>query len=267
MQATATRDNVAAIRLDEKEIGFYRREGYLYLPGLLKPEIAEAARREALEIVGIEHGIEANLGRRKDGAALKLVQSGQYLRGSVLDGIINSHNLQRIASALLGGEALVYLPFTAVKSGGGGGRFSFHQDNQYTRFTDGLLGINIWFALCDMTPENGCLQMCPRSHLRGTLEAESEADGHRRMKVDPQEFLPVRMRAGDAVAFSRLTVHGSGENHTEAPRVGYAVQFYREDAEAVWDNQPPRKLKENPRWSVGPVERITAPEEGGRDGH
>lgn len=260
-------DRVASVELDPKETRFYRQEGYLYLPGLLTADEAAAARAEVLEIVRISCGISGEQGRALDGKALKLVQSGQYLAGSVLDGIINSPRLLRIASELMGGESSLYMPFSAVKSGGGGGRFSFHQDNQYTRFVDGLGGINIWFALCDMTPKNGCLQMCPRSHLRGTLEADIEDDGHRRTRIEPDDFLPVRMRAGDAVAFSRLTVHGSGENHTNRPRVGYAVQFFRDDVEAVWDNQPPRPLKGANRWPTDPVERITPPETAGRDGH
>lgn len=260
-------DRIAPITLDEKEVRFYRQEGYLYLPGLLDPASAAAACAQTLEIVRVSRELAGPGAVGKDGKPLKLVQSCQYLAGSVLDGLINSPRLQAIATALLGGEALLYMPFTAVKSAGGGGRFAFHQDNQYTRFVDGLGGINIWFALCDMTPENGCLQMCPRSHLRGTLESDAEPDGHRRTKIEPQDFLPLRMRAGDAVAFSRLTVHGSGENRTDRPRVAYAVQFFREDVEATWDNQPPRPLKGANRWPTGPVERLTPPDPKGGDGH
>jgi 2-oxoglutarate-dependent dioxygenase len=258
---------VADLTLDPREIGFYQREGYLYLPGLLSPDTADAARQEVLDILRITHSLMGSQARAQDGSAVKLVQTGQYLRDSTLDRIVNSPALRAIAGQLLGGPSTLYMPFTAVKSGGGGGRFAFHQDNQYTRFTDGLLGINIWFALVPMTPENGCLQMCPRSHLRGTAEAEMEADGHRRMKITPEDFLPLRMRPGDAVAFSRLTVHGSGENRTDAPRVAYAVQFHRDDAQAVWDNQPPRRLKGSNRWPIGPVDRITPPDPAGGDGH
>ena len=66
------------------------------------------------------------------------------LLGGPATALINSEDLRDVASQLLGGRAHVYLPFTAVKSTGGG-RFHFHQDNQYTRF-DGP-GLNTWFAL------------------------------------------------------------------------------------------------------------------------
>lgn len=269
-QATLSRrqivDRISPVRVVENEIRFYQAEGYLPLPGLLSPADAQAARDEVIEITRISAGLTGASQTSRSGQPLKLVQSGQYLAGSVLDGMVNSENLRQIASDLLGGPSSLYMPFTAVKSGGGGGRFSFHQDNQYTRFTDGLLGINIWFALVDMMPENGCLQMCPRSHLRGTLDADTEADGHRRTKIEPQDFLPLRMRAGDAVAFSRLTVHGSGSNSTPEARIAYALQFFRDDAEATWDNKPPRPLKGANRWPTAPVDRITPPT-GSQDGH
>jgi len=260
-------DPVAPISLDPREVRFYQREGYLPLPNLLSPHAAGCLRDEVLEIVRVSRELAGPSACGKDGRPLKLVQSGQYLRGSALDGFINSGSIRSLASQLMGGEASLYLPFTAVKSGGGGGRFAFHQDNQYTRFENGLLGINIWFALCDMTPENGCLQMCPRSHLRGTLDADLEADGHRRTRIEPDDFLPVRMRAGDAIAFSRLTVHGSGENHSSQPRVAYALQYHRDDATAVWDNQPPRLLKAAHRWSTSAVEKLTPPDPKSGDGH
>jgi 2-oxoglutarate-dependent dioxygenase len=205
--------------------------------------------------------------RRAAGSGDKLRQVTQYLEGSKLDAVINSPSLLGVAAQLMQGPSTVYLPFTAVKNGGGGGRFHFHQDNQYTRF-DGP-GVNIWLALVPMSPENGCLEIVPRSHLRGTFDAVASGDGDAHVKVgsDPSHFLPIRMRPGDAVAFSRLTIHGSGPNTTSEPRFAYAVQFHRDDVKATWDNQPPRSLKEHPRWSTRPVQTITPPEEKSLDGH
>jgi 2-oxoglutarate-dependent dioxygenase len=195
---------------------------------------------------------------RAEASSDKLRQTTQYLAGSRIDALVNSPNLLAIAAQLLGGPSSLYMPFTAVKNGGGAGRFHFHQDNQYTRFTDGLGGINIWFAFNDMTPENGCLQVVPRSHLRGTLDPASspDNDAHRMVKIEPKDFLPVRMRAGDAIAFTRLTVHGSGPNTTGEPRIAYATQFHRDDVMAIWDNQPPRPLKGAKRFNTEPVRHI-----------
>ncbi|HLL90064.1 MAG TPA: hypothetical protein VK324_12250, partial [Tepidisphaeraceae bacterium] len=109
----AAGDLVRPLSLDPKEVGFYKREGYLYLPGLLTREAAAEARREVLDILRVTHALMGGQARGKDGAALKLVQTGQYLRGSALDRLVNAEALRSIASQLLGGASTLYMPFTA----------------------------------------------------------------------------------------------------------------------------------------------------------
>lgn len=255
-------------KLAPGEIRYYKDEGFVLLPGLVSAADALAMRDEVLAILHAQ-GTPLDRLRRALAPGDKLLQTGQYLRESRLDAYINSPVLRGIAAQLLGGDCSLYMPFSAVKNGGGGGQFHFHQDNQYTRFEDGLGGINIWLALNEMTPDNGALQVVPKSHLRGTLDSVGSGDGdkHRKVQTDPEHFLPIRMSPGDAVAFTRLTVHGSGTNITAEPRIAYAVQFHRDDVMATWDNQPPRLLKGSNRWPVGPVDQITPPESKGRDGH
>lgn len=74
------------------------------------------------------------------------------------------------------------------------------------------------------------------------------------------------MRPGDCVAFSRLTVHGSGSNASSDIRTGYAIQFHRDDVRATWEGHSPTLLKEHSRWDIGPVTQITIPTEE-KDGH
>ncbi len=242
--------------LSANEIKFYDTFGYLSLPGLISGSAAAELAREVtnvMEALGVSQEQLRAASTSKD----KLRQSRQYLAGSGLERLVHSDALLAIAAQLMGGPSTLYMPFTAVKSGGGGGRFHFHQDNQYTRF-DGP-GINIWFALMEMKPENGCLQMAPGSHLRGTLDSvESEdRDGHRTVAIEPDDFLPLRMMPGDAVAFSRLTLHGSGANSTDQPRLGYAVQYHRDDVRAASGGVDIGLLKENPRYEIKPVEAIS----------
>jgi phytanoyl-CoA hydroxylase len=252
-------DPVRPLRLTDGEIRFYREYGFLLIPGLLAEPAAATLHDEVMELMHAIGGFEAS----------KLRQSHEYLAGSAIHRLVDSVALRDIASQLMGGSSSVYLPFTAVK-GVAGGMFHFHQDNQYTLFDDGLLGgINLWFALMPMTPENGCLMMVPRSHTSGTLESEASGDGdsHRKVKYEPSDFLPIRMRAGDCVAFTRLTVHGSGPNVTDRPRVGYAMQYYRNDVHWV-DRQTGEKklLTEHPRYRIAPVGAYSVPK-GRVEGH
>ena len=257
--------SVAPIQLTPNELLFYRENGYLMLPGLVSRAAATAMGEEVFEIMASAGRTHEQL-RASSGASGKLAQSPQYLEGGALDAYINAPELRALAAQLMEGPASLYMPFSAVKSGGGGGTFHFHQDNQYTQF-DGP-GLNLWMALSPMSPENGCLMVAPGSHGAGTLEAHSpDGDGHKAVAVDPTRFLPLRMNPGDVVAFSRLTVHGSGPNATNEARLAYAVQFHRDDVKAVWDEQPPRLLKTHPRWDTAPVRELTRPNSAGRDGH
>jgi len=254
-------DPIRLADLSDGELRFFRDDGYLLIPGLIAPEDAVQLRAEVMDIMD-----RIGLPRRA------LRQTSQYLRGSRIDALVNSPRLKALVARLIGGDGTLYLPFTAVKSPGGGS-FSFHQDNQYTRWDGpGTLGINCWFALDEMSPENGCLNVAPRSHLNGTLPGvdyePDPGEKHRRIAADPATFLPIRMRPGDCIAFDRLTIHGSGPNGTATPRVAYAVQFHRDDVSATWPDGRHLPLKTNPRWTdLGPRDVITPPEEVSRDGH
>ncbi|WP_152363560.1 phytanoyl-CoA dioxygenase family protein [Microlunatus speluncae] len=250
---------VQPLSLTDSEVEFYKREGYLCLPGLVASGAVEQLRAEVFQVLEANGVSRAGLDQATE-TADKLRQCPQYLAGSALDTLINGEATLAVAARLIGGPAHRYLPFTAVKAGGGGGTMHFHQDNNYTRHDPALGSINLWVALGDMTPDNGCLQIVPRSH-HDQLESRTSDDGdtHRQVEVDPLECLPIRMRAGDAVAFSRWTVHGSGPNVTSEPRVAYALQYHRDDVRWLdTESGDWRLLVDTPRMATPPVARLGA---------
>ncbi|MGH3489626.1 MAG: phytanoyl-CoA dioxygenase family protein [Actinopolymorphaceae bacterium] len=245
------------MKLTDSEVHFYHQQGYLCLPGFVAAEAVDALRTEVFEVLEA-NGVARSSLDQATATADKLRQCPQYLAGSMLDGLINGPGSLDVASRLIGGRAVRYLPFTAVKAGGGGGAFHLHQDNNYTRHDPALGSINIWVALEDMTPDNGCLQIMPGSHQE-QLDSRTSDDGdsHRQVDVDPLRCLPIRMRAGDAVAFTRRPVHGSGPNSTDRPRLAYALQYHREDVR--WydkDADTWKVLVDTPKFATPPVNRL-----------
>jgi len=236
-------------RLPPQLVTSYQHNGWVLLPGLLSRTWAARLRVEILEIM-------ATIGL----PITCLRQTGEFLPGGAVHALVHSAQLRVIASALLAGPAHLYGPFTAVKSPGGGA-LHFHQDNQYT-VHDGP-SINLWTALEPVDEGNGCLQIVTGSHRGGTLPAVATAENHRGVSGVPDRVTVLRMQPGDCVAFSRLTVHGSGINHTPMPRVAYAVQYHREDVKATWDGNGWMALAKRPRWTFGPVERLSVPEGSG----
>ena len=236
---------VKPIQLSPEQVKFYKEQGYVLIKSLFTPEHAQMLHTEVMDLM-----FEVGLGMTK------LKQTGKYLRGSGLDQFVNSPNLKAVAEGLMEGPSTLYMPFTAVKSGGGGGRFHFHQDNQYTRL-DGP-ACNIWVALSPMRKETGCLQIVPKSHLNGTLNSMlvEDGDGHKKVMFEPKDFEHIVMEPGDAVAFTRLTVHGSGVNASRDPRVAYAVQFHQNGVKARWEDGNYYDLLEKPRWPTAPVDSV-----------
>ncbi len=245
------------IEVIDDDVAFYAEQGYLPLPAFLDPGVVDALREEVFDVLAA-NGLSRDDLARASSTADKLRQCSQYLAGSKLDALINGPASLALAGRLIGGRAVRYLPFTAVKAGGGGGTMHFHQDNSYTRHEPALGSINIWVALVDMTPANGCLQIVPGSH-GGQREARTsdDRDSHRQVDVSPSDGVPMRMRAGDAIAFTRWTVHGSGPNTTSEPRVAYALQYHRDDVRWL-DNDTGewQLLVETPRSATPPVERL-----------
>jgi len=100
-----------------------------------------------------------------------------------------------------------------------------HQDNGYGRL-EPMTDLTIWMALVDTDERNGGLWIVPGSQRLGLLEHDQAGVNPLLREVaseTPAVALP--LRAGEAVAFSGLTLHGSGANRTAEPRPALFVRY------------------------------------------
>lgn len=115
----------------------------------------------------------------------------------------------------------------------------WHQDSGYGRL-DPPNDLTVFVALCDMTEQNGCLQVVPGSHRDGLLEhAPSAVNPVLRESPRPGAALPVPLRAGEALAFSGLLVHGSGPNRGTMPRIAFYVRYCTPDVRMLSEGGRP----------------------------
>lgn len=127
---------------------------------------------------------------------------------------------------------------------------SLHQDNGYGRL-DPPTDVTVWVALHDTDESNGCLVVIPGSHELGVLEhARARVNPFlREVGVDPDGAIAVPMKAGEAIAFTGQTVHGSGPNLTDRARVGLFVRYCEPHVRMVTEND--RKVLDDPNsWMV-----------------
>jgi phytanoyl-CoA hydroxylase len=103
----------------------------------------------------------------------------------------------------------------------------WHQDWRYGQGS--VNSATIWVPLHKVTVDNGTVEVSPGSHLLGYLENEELSNPRRFVITDPRlkdlPSAPVELEFGEAVAFSQMTVHRSGYNRTDAPRVSVQMRF------------------------------------------
>jgi len=137
---------------------------------------------------------------------------------------------------LIGPDANLYWDQAVYKKPEKPRRFPWHQDNGYA-YVEPQQYLTCWVALTDATADNGCPQVAPGLHRRGTL---------RHRYVDPLGWecltgydaaVTAEVGAGGVVVFSSLTPHLTGPNLTEGVRKAYILQYAPAGA-AVLEGDP-----------------------------
>ena len=244
-------DPVTQLVLAEDETTRWSEDGFIVLRGITSSQYARAMWQEVDEIVSI---MRPSLPR--------FFQTAQYLRDSDIDAFVNSAALRSIASQLLGGQSSLLYSFLAAKEPLAG-PWGLHQDEYYITTRQGDM-INFWMALDQTTPENGALLMAPGTHNSGLLESIDANVASERYSFDvlnvarqPEQLDSITLDAGDMVAFTGRTVHGSHANRTAEPRYGYGTIFVRDGVEIKIGEQGKWKdpLTDSP-YDPTPVDRI-----------
>ena len=91
-----------------------------------------------------------------------------------------------------------------------------HQDYRTTQGS--LDSIVVWIPLIDIPKELGALEIIPGSHMQGLLDYEVSNDYHTLKSVEQNRLISVEVKKGDALFFSTLLVHQSGNNITDKIR-------------------------------------------------
>lgn len=131
-------------------------------------------------------------------------------------------------AALVSGQPVVVFHAAFLKSGRVGSEVPYHQDQALWSY-DYPGAASLWIALTSVGPKNGGLSICPKSHSGGLIPHRDDPGHPRHESLDPAEHglepVHLRLRPGDAVAWARYTVHGSGENRSLDARKGMVIVF------------------------------------------
>jgi len=150
---------------------------------------------------------------------------------------------------LLGGPCYHYHTKLMMKDARTGGAHLWHQDFGYW-CNNGCVFPNMgtcFIPVDKMDAENAGLQVIRGSHKLGLLHhhmtgAQAEADQTRMAwaKEYGLERVQLELEPGDAVFFHCLTLHCSGQNHSDRRRWCFLVAYNREDNNPLIEHHHPR---------------------------
>jgi ectoine hydroxylase-related dioxygenase (phytanoyl-CoA dioxygenase family) len=163
----------------------------------------------------------------------------------------------RLLSQLIGPNvALWFNQFVTKRPDAASGKseFPWHQDNGYVAI-EPATNVTIWIALDDVDERNGCVWIVPGSHKQGLLPHKPKSADNWHLLVPVEgDGIPAPMKAGEAVAFTGLTLHRSKLNHTDQLRRTFFIEYA--DAESTYrrttdPSAKPRPVTESPNtWLV-----------------
>ena len=220
--------------LSDDQVSFFDANGYLVVKGITSLDDITSLRdiyeRMFRSRVGLSEGNFFDLtGAGADVTDLpQMTSMAQYepaLRATLL-----WHNVRIVARQLLGPSA-DYIYDHGIRKPARGPATPWHQDHAYYSLLTRYRAVAFWVPLQDATIENGCMWFVPGSN-RGPLQPHQSLDNNPRIHaleiVDPTSYesaVSCPVRAGDCTVHHPLTIHGTGANLADDPRLAYTLGF------------------------------------------
>lgn len=213
---------------------FYRENGYVLTEGLLARAEAEALRQEChalAERLAARVSLDSTWGSARATTAqaqeTKLVSCHDVqFYAAAFSRLIVDERLTGAAADIIGGPN-VQLHHTKmfIKPPEKGSPFPMHQDHPFfPHARHSMIAAILHFD--DAPEEKGCVRVVPGSHTGGPLAHDPEGAWHLPFAQYPLEAaVPCPAKAGDALFFGYLTIHGSGINVSDEARTTLLVQM------------------------------------------
>jgi ectoine hydroxylase-related dioxygenase (phytanoyl-CoA dioxygenase family) len=218
------------VHLDENQLAAYSRDGYVVLGLVLDPAACEALIADERRLRPDEaYGSSASLIVMDQLANVSREVRRFCCEGSHLDAV----------EQLLGPDVVLTHNQFVTKLPSEGPRASeipLHQDNGYGEL-DPPVDVTVWVALHDTDLTNGCLQVAPGSHVTGLVEHRPSVHNPAFREAQATDLVPLPMRAGEAVAFSGMLLHGSGDNTTQRERAALFARYCHPDVVMVTEGR------------------------------
>jgi ectoine hydroxylase-related dioxygenase (phytanoyl-CoA dioxygenase family) len=243
-------ENSQSFQLDDEQLAFYDKWGYLSGVRILSTKQVDALRDELSAFSEPDHPghelwYEYHSNESTDPQTVLFHALGAWRIGAGFHDLLWNPAFTIPASQLLGGAVRFWHDQLFCKPPRHGGVVSWHQDYSYWTRTTPMAHLSCWIGLDDSTVDNGCLHYIPGSHrwnllsitgLAGEMDAIREALSEEQWH-DFKNPVPIELKAGECAFHHPLMVHGSFENRTEQPRRATVINVVR-DGVCSESNEP-----------------------------
>lgn len=100
---------------------------------------------------------------------------------------------------------------------------------------------NLWIPLVDLTPDNGAIEVLPKSHnwIRGYRHSSIDCAYRKVHNLVWQNMKPLYLKAGDALIYDHSMLHASKANSTNETRIACASGLMPKEAQMLfyWNNK------------------------------
>jgi len=248
--------------LTDTQIQAYEEEGYLVLPKLLNEDdltpvrqamthkvdliadqmLADGLIRDTLKDRPFESRLAELFAGRRDSDFLKYGRSWRDRFPGYFH-LMNNPRILDAVESLIGGEIFanpVYNTRPKVP-GVAAGAVPWHQDKSYWPDANSNPVITVWIPLIDSTPENGCLNIWPRTHRTQVLSYHAETySGTGYTEIDAHHLTGVRreavvlpLGAGGAILFNDRCIHMSTPNQSQTVRWSVDLRYQPTDQDRM----------------------------------
>ena len=168
-----------------------------------------------------------------------------------IDSIVHNPTLvNAVQQALNSNDVLLWSSDVNIKESNSNYYFEPHQDNVYAGLSPSSSCLTAWIALSNSVGiYEGCLQFHPKSHNLGHIPHHTKKNTNNMLSLGQyiesnvmetlEESVSIQLSGGQATLHSFDTVHSSGPNKSNMPRVGLALRYIRGD---VIQTKPQREM-------------------------
>ena len=228
-----------SLHLTDEQRRQFDDEGYLFIPGVFRPEETELLLHEAHDLFACHR---KEVVRERDGRTVRTAFAAQ-LYNEAYHRLGRHPRLIRPVERILGGEVYMHQFKINAKAAFDGDVWQWHQDYGVWSRDDGMpecRAMNIAVFLEDVTEFNGALMFIPRSHRKGVLEAghDVETTSYPLWTIDNATIARLveegglvapKGKAGSLVMFNGNLVHGSPSNMSPFDRTIVYLSLCRVD--------------------------------------